>query len=88
MQQFRKVSRTRTIIALKHIQATLYLKRSEMGSQCSFSRRGVECWWRGAKRTSCSKVLNFLERLDDTDRIETGTGGILEDKAMFSVLLF
>ena len=35
---------------------------------------------------SCDKVLNFLERLDD--RIETGIGGILEDKAMFSVLLF
>ena len=29
---------------LQHIQATLYLIRSEMGSQCSFSRRGVE-WW-------------------------------------------
>ena len=29
-------------IALRHIQATLYLIRSEMGSQCSFSRRGVE----------------------------------------------
>ena len=23
-----------------------------MGSQCSFSRRGVEWWWRGAKKTS------------------------------------
>ena len=32
------------LITLKHIQATLYLIRSEMGSQCSFSRRGVE-WW-------------------------------------------
>ena len=42
----------REIIALKHIQATLYLIRSEMGSQCSFTRRGVECWWQGAKRTS------------------------------------
>ena len=28
-------------IAPKHIQATLYFIRSEMGSQCSFSRRGV-----------------------------------------------
>ena len=36
-----------------------------MWSQCSFCRRGVEWWWRGAKRMSCSKVLNFLERLDD-----------------------
>ena len=33
-------------IALKHIQAALYLMRSEVGSQCSFSRRGVEWWWR------------------------------------------
>ena len=34
-------------------QATLYVIRSEMGSQCSFfSRRSVEWWWRGAKRTS------------------------------------
>ena len=32
-----------------------------MGSQCSFSRRGVEWWWQGTKR----KVLNFLERMDD-----------------------
>ena len=47
VQQFREVSRTRTtytVIALKHIQVTLYLIRSEMGSQCSFSKRGVE-WW-------------------------------------------
>ena len=28
-------------IALKHTQATLYLIHSEMGSLCSFSRRGV-----------------------------------------------
>ena len=35
MQQFREVSRTRTIYSTKHIQATLYLIRSEMGSQCS-----------------------------------------------------
>ena len=39
-----------------------------MGSQCSFSRRGVECCWWGVKRMSCSKVLNFLERLDDRIR--------------------
>ena len=28
-------------MALKHMQATLYLIRSEMGSHCSFFRRGV-----------------------------------------------
>ena len=40
-----------------------------MGSQCSFSRRGVAWWWRGAKRTSlAAKFLNFLERLDDRIR--------------------
>ena len=35
MQQFGEVSRTRTTYSI-------YLIRSEMGSQCSFSRRGVE----------------------------------------------
>ena len=58
------------------MHATLYLMRSEMWSQCSFCRRGVEWWWRGAKRMSCSKVLNFLERLDDRIGFaheETGT---------------
>ena len=39
-----------------------------MGSQCSFSRRGVEWWWLGAKRTSLAAVLNFRERLDDRIR--------------------
>ena len=49
-----QASRTRTVytIALNHIQATLYLVCSEMGSQCSFSGKGVECLWQGAKRTS------------------------------------
>ena len=43
----------REIIALKHIQATLYLIRSEMGKPVQFfARRGVKWWWRGAKRTS------------------------------------
>ena len=66
MQQFREVSRTRTTYSTE--QATLYLIRSEMGSQCSFSRRGVEWWWLGAKRTSLAAVLNFRERLDDRIR--------------------
>ena len=47
------------------MHATLYLMRPEMGSQCSFFRRVVEWWWRGAMRMSCSKGSNFLERLDD-----------------------
>ena len=46
MQQFREV-------ALKHIQATLYLTRSEMGSQCSFFPGEVLSGGDGgAKRTS------------------------------------
>ena len=44
MQQLREVSRTRTIYSTETHKATLYLIRSETGSQCSFSRRGVE-WW-------------------------------------------
>jgi len=40
-----------------------------MGSQCSFSRRGVEWWWRCAKKTSlAAKFRVFLERLDDRIR--------------------
>ena len=31
-----QVSRSRTILALRHIQATLYLIPSEIGSQCNF----------------------------------------------------
>ena len=72
MQQFIEVRRTRTtytVIALKHIQGTLYLICSEMRSQCNFSRRGVEWWWWGAKRTSlAAKFCIFLERLDDRIR--------------------
>ena len=49
-------------IALKHIQATLYLIHSEMGSQCSFSRRGVEWWWWGAKRTSLAAKFWIFRR--------------------------
>ena len=50
------------MIALKHIQATLYLIRSEMGSQCIFSRRGVEWWVRGAKRTSLAAKFRIFWR--------------------------
>ena len=32
-----------------------------MGSQCSFTRRGV-CWWRGAKRTSLAAKFRVLWR--------------------------
>ena len=46
------------------MQVTLYLRRSEMGSQCSFSRRGVELVAGCQENESCSKVFNFLERLD------------------------
>ena len=43
---------TGPFIAWKHMHVTFYLMRSEMGSQCSFFRRGVEWWWRGAMRMS------------------------------------
>ena len=54
LDMFRDVSRTRTIYSIEtqHMQATLYLVRSEMGSQNSSPRRGVGWWWRCAKRTS------------------------------------
>ena len=47
------------------MRATLYLMHSEMGSQCSFFRRGRVVMTRYHEDESCSKVLNFLERLDD-----------------------
>ena len=47
----------------------LYVIHSEKGSQCSFSRRDVEWWWQGEKRTSkCSKVLKFWGRVDNRIR--------------------
>ena len=58
MQQFREVSRTRTIYSTQHMQATLYLIRSEMGSQCSFSRRGV-AW---SVMTGCQENKSVLQR--------------------------
>ena len=64
MQQFREVSRTRTIYSTE----TLYLIRSEMGSQCSFSRRCRMVVTGCQENKSRSKVLNFLERLDDRIR--------------------
>ena len=42
VQQFREVSRTRTTYSTE--THTSDLKRSKMGSRCSFSRRGVQ-WW-------------------------------------------
>ena len=41
-----------------------------MGSQCSFSRRGVEWWWQGAKRTSlAAKFCIFWRGCNLYDRI-------------------
>ena len=63
MQQFSEVNRTRTIYSTE--THTSDLIRSEMGSQCSFSRRGIEWWWRGAKRTSlAAKFWIFCRELD------------------------
>ena len=49
------------------MHATLYLMHSEMGTQCSFFRRGVKyvVMMRCYEDESCRKVLNFVERLDD-----------------------
>ena len=45
---------------------TLYLMRSEMGSQCSFfQERCRVVMTRCHEDESCSRVLDFLERLDD-----------------------
>ena len=45
---------------------TLYLMRSEMGSQCSFfQERCRVVMTRCHEDESCSKVLNFLESFDD-----------------------
>ena len=52
MQQFRKVSRTRAMHSVETHTSDFIFNTFEMGSQCSFPRRGVEWWWRGAKRTS------------------------------------
>ena len=57
MLQFRKVSRTRTIGSTETL-ACYFI----------FNTFGVEWWWRGASRTSCSKVLNFLKKLHDRIR--------------------
>ena len=62
MQQLERQAGQEPLIALKHIQATLYLIHSEMGSQCSFSRRGVEWWRRGAKRTGFAAKLCIFWR--------------------------
>ena len=39
-----KLTGPEQFIALKHIQVTLYIMHSKMGSQSSFSRRKAE-WW-------------------------------------------
>ena len=51
MQHFREVSRTGTVHSIETHTSDLYLVRSKMGSECSFSKRDGE-WWQGAKRTS------------------------------------
>ena len=48
------------------MHATLCVMRSEMGSQCSFfQERSRVMMTRCHADESCSKVLKFLERLDD-----------------------
>ena len=49
----------KSFVTFKHIQATLYCIRFQMRSHCSFSRRSVKWWWRGAKRTSVAAKLKI-----------------------------
>ena len=49
-------------IALKQIQATLYLIPSGVGSQYSVSRKDVEWRWRGTKRTSLAANFGIFWR--------------------------
>ena len=41
-----------------------------MGSQCSFSKTGVECWWWGAKRTSPAAKLYPHPTLERTPCVQ------------------
>ena len=43
------------------MHATLYLMRSEMGSQCSFFGRDVKWWWRGALCQSDEEKFTFID---------------------------
>ena len=70
-RQFREVSRTRAIYNTETHTSDFIFNTSEMGSQCSFPGEVLSGGGRVPKERvlhSCSKVLNFLERLDDKIR--------------------
>jgi len=63
VHMFREVRRIRTI------QVTLYLIRSQMGKPVQFFQEKFRVVVVGCQENdSCSKVLNFLDRLDDRIR--------------------
>ena len=69
MQQFREVSRTRTIYSTETHTSDFILNTFWNGKPAQFFQE--RCWVvvTGCQETkSCSKVLNFLERLDDRIR--------------------
>ena len=69
MQQFREVSRTRTIYSTKTHTSDFILNTFWNGKPVQFFQES--CWVvvTGCQENkSCSKVLNFLERLDDRIR--------------------
>ena len=79
MQQFREVSRTRTIYSTE--THTSNLIHSEMGSQRSFSRTGVEWWWRGVKRTSLAAKFWIFWRGWMTELgVTKSLGGVFSEK--------
>ena len=53
---------------MKHIQATLYLTRSEMEPVQFFPGEVLSVGGEVPREKPCSKVLNFLDRLDDRIR--------------------
>ena len=44
------------------MKADLYLISSEIGSQWSCCRRGVQCWWRSTLRIKCNNKAAILKR--------------------------
>ena len=66
MQQFREVSRTRTIYSTETHTSDFILNTFSNGKPVQFFQDRCCVVMTGCQENkSCSKVLNFLERLDD-----------------------
>ena len=69
MQQFREVSRTRTIYSTETHTSDFILNMFWNGNQMQFFQERCCVVMTGCQENkSCSKILNFLERLDDRIR--------------------